>query len=115
MIFRLSLLLISLAASPPGLHVQAGDVRIGSEVVFKGRDGVKIGDHPACGHWAYVRYTVKDISSGRVRIASGSAEGWVDAHEIVPLDGAVDYFTRLIGDNPRAAWIYDGGPKARAC
>ncbi len=84
----------------------APEIPVGTMVVMKSKDGVRVGDLAPGGERAFRAYTVRQIDGARLRLASEGGEGWVDAAEVIPRDRAAEHFTQILRDDPRAAWAY---------
>jgi len=50
--------------------------------------------------------TVLKVSGDWQQIREGGIEGWVARGEVVLVDNALEYFTGVIQQNPRASWAY---------
>ena len=51
-------------------------------------------------------YQVEQVDGDRLRLAAGGISGWVDADDVVPFDQSIDFYTREIRANPRAAHAF---------
>ena len=87
------------------------EIGVGAQVVMKTRDGVRVGDLAPGGSRAYRIYAVLEAAPGRLRIGSPGVEGWVDAAEVVPRDRAIEHFTAILKDDPRAPGPSRGGAR----
>jgi tetratricopeptide (TPR) repeat protein len=98
-------ILLALLAPMPQAWGRA-EVRVGSIVVMKSKDGVRVGDVLPGGERTFRAYAVREIAGGRLRVESQGVEGWVDSAEFATKEQAVEHFTTVIHDDPHAAWAF---------
>ncbi len=92
---------------PAGERVPDGaPFRIGQKVVTKYQAALRDGDQVVEDGSMFRVYAVDQVDGERVRLISEDVSGWVQASEIVPLDEAIDFYTKEIERNPNGGAAY---------
>ena len=78
---------------------------VGQKVVTKQTTPLKEGDRVVDEDRVFRVYTVERVDGERLRLVAGKVSGWVPANSVVLFDRAIDYFTRVIEDDPDAAGL----------
>ncbi len=85
-------------ANPPAARVP--ESWIGKKVVIKWSAPLMEGDQ-VVGDNVFRVYTVDRVDGDRVKLTADDISGWIKAEDVVLLDRAIDFYTKVIEGNPK--------------
>ena len=91
------------AEEPPARRIQ--ESWLGKKAIIKYSAPLKEGDQIVSDNIFRV-YTIDRIADDQVHLASDEVSGWIEADEVVLLDKAIDFFTRVLQENERDLWAW---------
>ncbi len=79
---------------------------VGVRVVAKDETPLRVGVQIVDDGATFRVYRVMQVTGDQLRLAAGGVSGWVQSADVVPLDEAIEFFSRLIRLHPGTARLY---------